>query len=67
MILSLRQAIFQRVEGKSNDELKEIIDDSIDGQEQALPGLGVLFEVIWKNIDSEKQSELVTALHDHLT
>ncbi|WP_372008461.1 small acid-soluble spore protein SspI [Paenibacillus chitinolyticus] len=67
MILSLRQAIVQRVEGKSNDELKEIIDDSIDGQEQALPGLGVLFEVIWKNIDSEKQSELVAALHDHLT
>ncbi|EGL18517.1 MULTISPECIES: small acid-soluble spore protein SspI [Paenibacillus] len=67
MILSLRQAIVQRVEGKSNDELKEIIDDSIDGQEQALPGLGVLFEVIWKNIDSEKQSELVSALHDHLT
>ncbi|MVP01800.1 small acid-soluble spore protein SspI [Paenibacillus lutrae] len=67
MILSLRQAIVQRVEGKSDQELQEIINDSIDGQEQALPGLGVLFEVIWKNITPETQTELVTTLRQHLT
>ncbi|WP_068773861.1 small acid-soluble spore protein SspI [Paenibacillus sp. FJAT-26967] len=67
MILSLRQAIVQRVEGKSDQELQEIINDSIDGQEQALPGLGVLFEVIWKNITPQTQTELVTTLREHLT
>lgn len=53
ILLSLRQAIFfKRVEGRSNEELVQIIQDSIDAEEKVLPGLGVLFEMIWKNSDT---------------
>ncbi len=30
----------------------QIIQDSIDAEEKVLPGLGVLFEMIWKNSDT---------------
>jgi small acid-soluble spore protein I (minor) len=67
MNLSLRQAILLRVHDKSSEELLNVIDDSIDGDERALPGLGVLFEIIWKHSNENTQQELASTLKDHLT
>jgi small acid-soluble spore protein I (minor) len=64
--LSLRQAIVQRVLDKSNDELREVIEDSIGGEERVLPGLGVLFEIIWQHTDEDIQNGLIETLKGHL-
>ncbi len=64
--LNLRQAILLRVQEKDGIELQDIIEGSIDHDERALPGLGVLFEMIWKQSDSGQQSAMVQSLHDHL-
>ncbi|WP_442603277.1 small acid-soluble spore protein SspI [Paenibacillus sp. KN14-4R] len=66
MNLDLRHAIFQRISNKSDAELQEIIDDSIGGQEQVLPGLGVIFEHVWKSIDPSLKNQLITALQQAL-
>lgn len=66
ILLDLRQAIVQRVDGKSEQELTGVIQDSIGGDDQALPGLGVLFELIWQAIDTDTQQKLVAALHEQL-
>ncbi|GIP31090.1 small acid-soluble spore protein SspI [Paenibacillus sp. J2TS4] len=66
MNINLRQAIVQRVQGKSTEELTEVIQDSVGGTDQALPGLGVLFEIIWENTDDAIHSTLVQTLKDHL-
>ncbi|PYI50867.1 small acid-soluble spore protein SspI [Paenibacillus flagellatus] len=66
MILSLRQAIIQRVHDKSTDELKEVIDGSIGGDDKALPGLGVLFEIIWEHSGQQLQDSMVETLKTHL-
>lgn len=66
MNLNLRQAILQRMHDKNNDELLEVIEDSIDGEERVLPGLGVLFEIIWKHSETDVQHKLVTTLKEHL-
>jgi small acid-soluble spore protein I (minor) len=66
MNINLRQAIIQRVHKKSSDELHEVIEDSIGGEERVLPGLGVLFEIIWQHSDADIQNELVSTLKDHL-
>lgn len=67
MNLNLRQAIIQRVQDKNDDDLKDVIEGSIDGEERLLPGLGVLFEMIWKNSPAEAQTQMVHALKEHLT
>ncbi|WP_207952179.1 small acid-soluble spore protein SspI [Paenibacillus turpanensis] len=64
--LNLRQAIYQRVQDKSDQELLEVIQDSVDQDERTLPGLGVLFEIIWKNSDAELQQELTSILKTNL-
>jgi small acid-soluble spore protein I (minor) len=66
MILSLRQAIYKKMEEKTEDNLFDTIDDAIGNDERTLPGLGVLFEVIWKNSDKELQDKLVNILREHL-
>lgn len=66
MVLTLRQAIIKRVHDKNNVELKEVIQDSIGNAEVTLPGIGVLFEIIWKHSAPEDQDRMVTVLHDHM-
>ncbi|TNJ64598.1 small acid-soluble spore protein SspI [Paenibacillus hemerocallicola] len=66
MILSLRQAIIQRVHDKSAEELIDVINDSIGGDDKALPGLGVLFELIWEHSGHEEQISMAATLKSHL-
>jgi small acid-soluble spore protein I (minor) len=66
MILSLREAIYKKMEEKTTNDLFDTIEDAVGNDERTLPGLGVLFEVIWKNSDKELQDQLVTTLKDHL-
>ncbi|NQX63690.1 small acid-soluble spore protein SspI [Paenibacillus qinlingensis] len=66
MNITLRQAINQRVNNKSPEELKEVIEDSIGGEEKVLPGLGVLFEIIWQHSEASTQETLVETLKAHL-
>jgi small acid-soluble spore protein I (minor) len=66
MNLNLRQAVLSNVQSSNVQELKETIQGSIDGEEVVLPGMGVLFELIWKNANSEEQQQLLTILHKSL-
>ncbi|MDP4098389.1 small acid-soluble spore protein SspI [Paenibacillus sp. P96] len=64
--LDLRQAIIHKVHGESEEDLRHMIEGSINGPEAALPGLGAVFEMIWPNIDQNHQNEMVHILHEHL-
>ncbi|HZG84541.1 small acid-soluble spore protein SspI [Paenibacillus sp.] len=66
MILSLREAIYKKMEPKSAEDLFATIDDAIDNDERTLPGLGVLFEVLWKNSDRELRDRMVDTIKTHL-
>jgi small acid-soluble spore protein I (minor) len=64
--LNLRQAIVSRVKDKNEEELRDIIQDSVGNAEVTLPGLGVLFEIIWRDSAEEDRQKMVSALHRHL-
>ncbi|BBH24727.1 small, acid-soluble spore protein I [Paenibacillus baekrokdamisoli] len=64
--LDLRQAIVRRVQDKTGEELTDVIESSIGQDERALPGLGVLFEMIWKNSAEPEHSRMVETLYNHL-
>lgn len=62
----LRQAILNRIQDNSKSEIHETITDSCDADERALPGLGVLFEIIWKDSDESQQTQMVETLYNYL-
>lgn len=67
MNLNLRNAIVHNVTGNTQDELKDTIVDAIqNGEEKMLPGLGVLFEIIWNNSSEEEKKEMLEALEQGL-
>lgn len=61
--LNLRRAIIQNVSGNTQTELENTIVDAIQsGEEKMLPGLGVLFEIIWKHANDEEKSAMLETL-----
>lgn len=67
MNLNLRNAIITNVSGNNQQELQDTIVDAIQsGEEKMLPGLGVLFEVIWQNSNTEDRTEMLTTLEQAL-
>ncbi|MTH52902.1 small acid-soluble spore protein SspI [Bacillus mangrovi] len=67
MNLNLRNAVLHNVTGNSQDELEHTIVDAIQsGEEKMLPGLGVLFEVIWQHADTSEKQEMLQTLEDGL-
>lgn len=67
MNFDLRNAVIHNVSGNSQTELKDTIIDAIqNGEEKMLPGLGVLFEIIWKNSSEQDQQEMLQTLESSL-
>ncbi|MFD2446282.1 small acid-soluble spore protein SspI [Bacillus sp. CGMCC 1.16607] len=67
MNLNLRNAIVHNVSGNSQEELRDTIVDAIqNGEEKMLPGLGVLFEIIWNNSNEQEKKEMLEALEQGL-
>lgn len=67
MNFNLRNAIIQNVSENSQDQLRDTIVDAIQvGEEKMLPGLGVLFEVIWKNANPNEQKIMLETLEQGL-
>lgn len=61
--LNLRKAILSNVSNNNAEELESTIVDAIqNGEEKMLPGLGVLFELIWQNSDENEKQEMINAL-----
>jgi len=66
ILLDLRQAVIHKVHNQDEEELRSMIEGSVDGPEAALPGLGVMFEMMWKDMDVVQQTSLVSSIHSHL-
>ncbi|RKQ37961.1 small acid-soluble spore protein SspI [Oceanobacillus halophilus] len=63
MDLNIRKAILHNITNNNQDELEATIVDAIQGgEEKMLPGLGVLFELIWKQSDEQEKQEMIEAL-----
>lgn len=60
MDISIRGYIKNNFKGSSNDEISESIESSISsGVEEALPGMGVLFELVWENSTGVERKKLI--------
>jgi small acid-soluble spore protein I (minor) len=67
MNLNLRNAIIHNVTGNTQEQLQDTIVDAIqNGEEKMLPGLGVLFEVIWQNASESEKAEMLQLLETGL-
>ena len=66
MNLNIRSDIKEKLKEENINSLKKIIGDSIDKEELILPGLGVIFEIIWKSINDSEKNNLVKVFIDNI-
>ncbi len=67
MDADIRKYIIENFKDDNINELEETINESInEGLEEALPGLGVFFEIVWKNSNQKQKKELLDILKAHL-
>ncbi len=63
MNLNLRKAILSNIAENDPEQLQATIVDAVQkGEEKMLPGLGVLFELIWKQSGQQEKQEMIDAL-----
>ncbi len=63
MNIDIRKNIIDNFKGASTDEIKTSITSSIEEKEEVtLPGLGVFFELLWKNSDENEQVFILKAI-----
>lgn len=68
MNFDIRGAVIHNIHNMNEEELQELVVDSIrQREEKLLPGLGVLFEVIWKNSTEEERQDMIETLRQSLS
>lgn len=67
MELDIRQAVLQNLNNASHDDVEATIKDAIAiGEEKTLPGLGVLFELLWNNASEQWKNDCTAKLVKYL-
>ena len=63
MDLNLRKAILENIKNNDRSQLEATIVEAIqEGEEKTLPGLGVLFELIWEQSGELERDEMIQSL-----
>lgn len=67
MNINIREYIKNNFKESDINELKESILASIESNDEVvLPGLGVLFEVLWNNSSNELKDEILKTIDIHI-
>lgn len=67
MNFDIRQAIIDNISTNSNEHLESVVVDAMQTKEEKmLPGLGVLFELIWEHSNSENKQTMIDSLQNSL-
>lgn len=65
--ISIRKAVIDNLSSSNNNSNKEIIDDATSSNtETILPGLGVMFEVLWKNSQTNEKNDIVNRISENI-
>lgn len=65
MNISIREHIKNNFKNTNIEELRESIEESVNSSDEVvLPGLGVLFEILWKN--SDNREFILSTIHNNI-
>lgn len=67
MEINIRTSVINNLANATTSDIQKTIVDAINiGEEKTLPGLGVLFELMWQNASNNLQTEIVTSIEKSL-
>lgn len=67
MNINIREYIRNNFKKADSSEIEESIESSISSNDEViLPGLGVLFEIIWKNCSEDVKNNILQTLVNNI-
>ena len=67
MDLDIRKAVVNNLNNANHDDVETTIKNAIElSEEKTLPGLGVLFEILWKNSSEQWKEDCILQLVKYL-
>jgi small acid-soluble spore protein I (minor) len=67
MDIDIRRAVMANLNGATNDDIRKTIVDAINmGEEKVLPGLGVLFEVLWQKCTEDERGVVLQKISESI-
>ena len=67
MDIKIRDYIINNFKDSELSELKSSIEESVKNEDEiTLPGLGVMFEILWKHSDKIMRDEILKILHENM-
>lgn len=65
--MSIRDYIIKNLKECNIMDVKETVIASVTSKDEVvLPGLGVLFEMVWNNSDDNFRNEIVEIIHENI-
>ncbi len=59
----IRELVLQNLAGSSREEIQGYIQETIDmREEEALPGMGILFEVVWSKSNTQEKDNMMNKI-----
>ena len=63
MNIDIRKSIKNNFNDSDLNEIRNSIEDSINNEDEiTLPGLGVFFEILWKNSEESKKTQILESI-----
>ena len=67
MNFDIRKHVIDNFRNDKEGDIKEAIENALETQDEiTLPGMGVFFEILWKNSNSEEQNNIVKSIKNGL-
>lgn len=67
MNLDIRHNLMKNLDEAHFDEINETILDAVEsGSDETLPGMGVMFEILWKASDETQRAAMVARIVESL-
>lgn len=67
MNIDIRKSIISNFQDSDISEIRSSIEEAVeDLDEVTLPGLGVFFEILWKNSTKEVQTNIINTIKKNL-
>ncbi|MGB9680136.1 MAG: small acid-soluble spore protein SspI [Thermoanaerobacteraceae bacterium] len=58
--MDIKKAVLNNLKGRSKEDIKGFIQDVIDKKEEnAIPGLGILFEAAWEKMSFDEKENMM--------
>mgnify|MGYP000843631501 FL=1 len=65
--MNIRNYIMKNLKDCNENDIKETILSSVNSDDEViLPGLGVLFEIVWNHSTDEKKEDIINILHQNI-